>query len=190
MRLRSFAPAAPLALIVLSLCAGEATGAAPAGPTKMLTQPALSAERVAFVHGNDLWTSRLDDSGVQRITSGPGMKTSPAFSPDGALLAFTAELDGKAVLFASPREAFNNRQDHGKTIAYTPNRPMHLQWKRYRGGTVSRIWLYDVATHAVVKVPQPEGRCNDLTPAWVGETIYLTSDRDGEFNDDAFDAKA
>ncbi len=250
MRLRSFAPAAPLALLALSLCAGSASAAAPSGPTKMLTQPALSADRVAFVYGNDLWTSRLDGSGVQRITSGPGSKTSPAFSPDGSLLAFTAELDGnldvfvvpaaggvpkrltwhpsrdtvqgftpdgKAVLFSSPREAFNNRHDQlytvpveggvetklpiphasravfspdGKTIAYTPNRPMHLQWKRYRGGTVSRIWLYDVATHAVVKVPQPEGRCNDLTPAWVGETLYLTSDRDGEFNVYTFDAKS
>ena len=83
MRFRSFAPAAPLALLALSLCAGAASAAAPSGPTKMLTQPALSADRVAFVYGNDLWTSRLDGSGVQRITSGPGTKTSPAFSPDG-----------------------------------------------------------------------------------------------------------
>jgi len=216
----------------------------------MLTQPALSADRVAFVYGNDVWTARLDGSGVARITSGPGVKSSPAFSPDGTLLAFTAELDGnpdvylvpaaggvpkrltwhpsrdtvqgftpdgRAVLFASPREAVNNRHDQlytvpveggmptklpipnasravfspdGKTIAYTPNRPAHLQWKRYRGGTVSRIWLYDVATHAVVKVPQPETRCNDLNPAWLGGTLYLTSDRDGEFNVYAYDPKA
>ena len=243
-----FRVSAPLALFAL-LAASSPAAAAPAGPTKMLTQPALSAERVAFVHGNEIWTARLDGGGVQRVTSGPGVKTSPAFSPDGSLLAFTAELDGnldvfvvpaaggvpkrltfhptrdtvqdftpdgKAVLFSSPREAFNNRHDQlytvpveggvvtklpvphaaravyspdGRTIAYTPNRPNHLQWKRYRGGTVSRIWLYDVATHAVVKVPQPEGRCNDLNPAWVGGTLYLTSDRDGEFNLHAFDPK-
>lgn len=241
MRFRLLAPLALFALLAPP---------ASSGPTKMLTDPALSAERVAFVYGNDLWTSRLDGSSVQRITSGPGTKSSPAFSPDGALLAFSAELDGnvdvfvvpaaggvpkrltwhpgrdvvqgftpdgKAVLFSSPREAFNNRHTQlytvpveggvetklpiphahravfspdGKTIAYTPNAPRHLQWKRYRGGTVSRIWLYDVATHAVVKVPQPEGRCNDLNPAWVGGTLYLTSDRDGEFNVYAFDAKA
>ncbi len=246
MRLRFVVPSVLLALALLT----TVTAAAPAGPTKMLTQPALSADRVAFVYGNDLWTSRLDGSAVQRITSGPGSKTSPAFSPDGSLLAFSAELDGnvdvfvvpaaggvprrltwhpsrdtvqgftpdgKAVLFSSPREAFNNRHTQlytvpveggvetklpipnadravfspdGKTIAYTPNRPAHLQWKRYRGGTVSRVWLYDVDSHAVVKVPQPDGRCNDLTPAWVGSTLYLTSDRDGELNVYAFDAKA
>ncbi len=247
MRLRALAP---LALFALAVVPAAAPAASPAGPTKMLTQPALSADRVAFVYGNDVWTARLDGSGVARITSGPGVKSSPAFSPDGTLLAFTAELDGnpdvylvpaaggvpkrltwhpsrdtvqgftpdgRAVLFASPREAVNNRHDQlytvpveggmptklpipnasravfspdGKTIAYTPNRPAHLQWKRYRGGTVSRIWLYDVATHAVVKVPQPETRCNDLNPAWLGGTLYLTSDRDGEFNVYAYDPKA
>ncbi len=249
MRLRSFAPTALFALLGLSLCASAAL-AAPAWPTKMLTQPALSADRIAFAYGNDLWTSRLDGSGVQRITSGPGTKTSPVFSPDGSLLAFSAELDGnldvyvvpaaggvpkrltwhpgrdvvqdftpdgKAVLFTSPRESFNNRHTQlytvpveggvetklpipyaaravfspdGRTIAYVPNGPRHLEWKRYRGGTVSTIWLFDVATHAIVKVPQPEGRSNDLNPAWIGGTLYLTSDRDGEFNVYAFDPKA
>ncbi|HRY44227.1 MAG TPA: PDZ domain-containing protein [Thermoanaerobaculia bacterium] len=247
MRLRAAGLLALFALLALVLSPQPASAG---DPTKMLTQPALSAERVAFVYGNDLWTARLDGSNVQRITSGPGVKASPAFSPDGALLAFTAELDGnldvfvvpatggvpkrltfhpsrdvvqgftpdgKAVLFASPREATNNRHDQlytvpveggvetklpipyasravfspdGGTIAYTPNRPAHLQWKRYRGGTVSRIWLYDVATHAIVKVPQPEGRCNDLNPTWVGGTLYFTSDRDGELNLYTFDAKS
>ena len=246
MRLRL---AAPLVVFALFL-ASAAQAAPPAGPTRMLAQPALTADRVAFVYANDVWTARLDGSGVQRITSGPGLKTSPAFSPDGSLLAFSAELDGnvdayvvpatggvpkrltwhpgrdvvqsftpdgKAILFSSPREAFENRHTQlytvpveggvetklpipnadravfspdGKTIAYTPNSPRHLQWKRYRGGTVSRIWLYDVATHEVVKVPQPEGRCNDLNPAWLGGTLYLTSDRDGEFNVYSFDPKA
>jgi tricorn protease len=253
MRLRHFAPVGLLAFLISAVSLVfpfSASAASAPGPTKMLTDPALSADRVAFVYGGDLWTSRLDGTGVVRITSGPGLKASPAFSPNGALLAFSAELDGnidvfvvpaaggvpkrltwhpgrdvvqgftpdgKAILFTSPREEFNNRHTQlytvpveggvetklpiphanravyspdGKTIAYTPNSPRHLQWKRYRGGTVSRIWLYDVATHAVEKVPQPEGRCNDLAPAWVGGTLYLTSDRDGELNVYAFDAKA
>ena len=119
----------------------------------------------------------------KRLTWHPGRDVVQGFTPDG-----------KAVLFASPREAFNNRHTQlytvpveggvetklpiphadraayspdGKTIAYTPNAPAHLQWKRYRGGTVSTIWLYDVATHAVEKVPQPARRCNDADPMWV-----------------------
>ncbi len=234
-----------LAVLAVSLALSQAAplaAAAPAGPSMMLTDPALSKERIAFVYGNDVWTCRLDGNGVERITSGPGVKMRPAFSPDGSLLAFSAELDGnldvyvvpaaggvpkrltwhpgrdvvqgftpdgKSVLFTSPRAAVNNRHmrlytvpvdggletelpipyaaraaysPDGKTIAYDPNNPAFLQWKHYRGGLVSRVWLYDVATHAIEKVPQPDGRCNDADPMWLGDAVYLRSDRDGEFN--------
>jgi tricorn protease len=242
--------AAVCAALLLPGFATSATPAAPpAGPSKMLTDPALSGDRIAFVYGNDVWTCRTDGSGVQRVTSGPGVKTRPAFSPDGSLLAFSAELDGnldvyvvpagggvpkrltwhpgrdvvqgftpdgKSVLFTSPRAASNNRHTQlytvpvdggletplpipyanraayspdGKTIAYNPNAPAFLQWKRYRGGLVSVVWLYDVASHAIAKIPQPSTRCNDADPMWVNETagtagatLIFRSDRDGEFN--------
>ena len=246
MRVRFTAVALSLALsLAASFAAPAAT--APGGPAKMLTDPALSADRIAFVYGNDIWTCRLDGTSVQRITSGPGVKMRPAFSPDGSLLAFSAELDGnldvfvvpaaggvpkrltwhpgrdvvqgftpdgKSVLFTSPRAAVNNRHAQlytvpveggletalpipyasraayspdGKTIAYDPNNPAHLQWKRYRGGLVSKIWLFDTATYALEKVPQPATRCNDADPMWLGGTLYLRSDRDGEFNLYAYD---
>ena len=82
--------------------AGGASPTAPLGPSKMLTDPALSKERIAFVYGNDIWTCRLDGSAVQRITSGPGVKMRPAFSPDGSLLAFSGELDGNLDVYIVP----------------------------------------------------------------------------------------
>ncbi len=242
-----------LAAVALSLAissAAFAAASAPGGPSKMLTDPALSAEQIAFVYGNDIWTCRLDGSGVARVTSGPGVKMRPVFSPDGSLLAFSAELDGnldvyvvpsargvpkrltwhpgrdivqgftpdgKSVLFTSPRAAFNNRHTQlytvpveggletplpipyanraayspdGRTLAYNPNVPAHLQWKRYRGGEVSKLWLFDVASSAIDRVPQPAGRCNDADPMWLGETLCFRSDRDGEFNLYSYDAKS
>ncbi len=230
-----------LAVVCLS-AASLIVGGSALADSKMLTDPALSADRIAFVYGNDVWTCRLDGTGVTRITSGPGVKMRPAFSPDGSLLAFSAELDGnvdvyvvpaaggvprrltwhpgrdvvtgftpdgKSVLFTSPRAVSNTRQTQlftvpvdgglemqlpipyaaraawsadGKTIAYNPNAAANLQWKRYRGGTVSTIWLYDVATHAIEKVPQPATRCNDADPMWLKDALFFRSDRDGEFN--------
>src|SRR5664280_1079416 len=214
-----------LTVVALSLALSFTASAAsaPGGPSKMLTDPALSAERIAFVYGNDVWTCRLDGRGVQRITSGSGVKMRPAFSPDGSLLAFSAELDGnldvyvvpaaggvpkrltwhpgrdvvqgftpdgKSVLFTSPRAADNNRHAQlytvpveggpetalpipyasraayspdGKTIAYNPNNPAHLQWKRYRGGLVSKVWLFDVASNAIARVPCPPKRATPAT---------------------------
>jgi tricorn protease len=122
--------------------------------------------------------------------------------------------DGKSVLFSSPRHVSNNRHTQlftvpttggmptqllipngveacyspdGDYIAYTPQRDVTGQWKHYRGGTHSRIWVYRCKDHAVEQVPQPAGRCNDLSPQWVGHTIYFRSDRDGEYNLHAYD---
>ncbi len=78
----------------------------------------------------------------------------------------------------------------GRRIAYNPLAPAFLQWKHYRGGQVSTIWIFDVQTKAVQKIPQPETRANDVDPMWVGDTLYFRSDRDGEFNLYSFDAKA
>jgi tricorn protease len=75
----------------------------------------------------------------------------------------------------------------GATIAYLPlGEPFH-QWKHYRGGTASRILLFDTASQEVEVVPQPEGRCNDTDPMWIEGRLYFRSDRDGEFNVYAFD---
>ena len=75
----------------------------------------------------------------------------------------------------------------GRRIAYNPLPPAYDQWKQYRGGRVSRLWLYNTADHAVEKVPQPADRANDVDPMWVGGAVYFRSDRDGEFNVYAYD---
>ena len=140
----------------------------------------------------------------KRLTWHPGPDVVQGFTPDG-----------KAVLFSSGRAAYTGatrssspcrsragsrpgcpsrtrarRQvsPDGQTIAYNPLPPAFDQWKQYRGGTVSRIWLYDNASYAVEKVPQPAGRCNDVDPMWVGSRLYFRSDRDGEFNLYAYDS--
>jgi tricorn protease len=74
----------------------------------------------------------------------------------------------------------------GRTIAYLQT-PPQLQWKAYRGGTVSRIAIMSFADHGVKRVPQPPSRCNDVNPMWIGGKLYFDSDRAGEFNLHAFD---
>jgi tricorn protease len=210
--------------------------------TRLLTMPALSAERIAFVYADDLWVADRDGKNARRLTSDIGIETTPVFSPDGATIAFTAQYDGnldvytipatggaptrltwhpgpdvvrgttpdgKSVLFTSTRAAANNRHSQlfsvsvkggmpeqipipyaseasyspdGKYIAYVPLRDATGQWKHYRGGSHGRVLVYDVKTQDVTQVPQPEGRCNDMDPNWVGSTIYFRSDRDGEYN--------
>ncbi|TAI47358.1 S41 family peptidase [Flagellimonas allohymeniacidonis] len=117
--------------------------------------------------------------------------------------------DGQSVLFASRRNSHTNRyfqlytvsinggaitqldipnafwatySDDGKYIAYTPIFDAFRQWKHYRGGRVSRIWVYSTEDHKVVEIPKPAGGSNDTQPQWIGNDVFFRSDRDGEFN--------
>jgi tricorn protease len=67
-------------------------------------------------------------------------------------------------------------------IAYNPLRPAFAQWKHYRGGTHSRLWIFDTKTYDVTIVSQPPERSNDVEPMWVDSALYFLSDRNGEFN--------
>jgi tricorn protease len=210
--------------------------------TKFLSQPAIKNNHIAFVYAGDLWVADSDGKNVRRLTSDDGIESNPVFSPNGKLIAFSAEYDGNtdvfivpveggipkrltwhpgfdivrgftpdgsAVLFISPRNVFTRRYTQlftvpikggfpeslkipnaykatyspdGKRLAYNPLGERFRQWKNYRGGTVSTLWLYTFSDHSVVKIPQPEGRCNDIDPMWIGDKIYFLSDRNGEFN--------
>ncbi|MGB5943169.1 MAG: PDZ domain-containing protein [Leeuwenhoekiella sp.] len=125
---------------------------------------------------------------------------------------FTA--DGKNVMFVSQRDVFTNRflklytvgtdggavtqldvpnafwasySPDGKYIAYTPLSDAFTQWKHYRGGRASRIWVYEAATQEVTEIPKPEGGSNDTHPNWLGNKVIFRSDRNGEFNIYSYD---
>lgn len=218
--------------------------------TRMLGQPAVSANHIAFIYAEDLWVANADGSQPRRLTVDEGVESNPFFSPDGKWIAFSAQYDGntdvfivpveggvptrltyhpgpdlvrgftpdgKNVLFTSPRATFTGRYVQlftvsvtggfptqleipngfhasyaadGQRIAYNPLRDEFRQWKHYRGGTIANIWIFSFADKSVVKIPQPQGGCNDSGPQWVGDKIYFRSDRNGEFNLFSYDVNS
>ena len=81
-----------LMLTVLALCA-SAQGV-DLTDTRLLSQPAISKDHVAFIYAGDLWVADLSGKNVKRLTADEGLQSNPAFSPDGSLIAFTAQYDG------------------------------------------------------------------------------------------------
>lgn len=76
--------------------------AALAEQTLLLRQPALSAERLAFVYAGDIWLANPDGSSPRRLTSHPAEENLPSFSPDGSLVAFAAEYENQVDVYVVP----------------------------------------------------------------------------------------
>ncbi len=139
----------------------------------------------------------------KRLTWHPGSDVVLGFTPDGSAVLFrsaravhtnrhtqlfTIPLDGGMPAQLPIPHAFKaTYSPSGDYIAYVPLSERFNQWKNYRGGTVTRIWIYNVATHAVEEIPQPAGRSNDTDPMWLSDRIVFRSDRSGEFNLFTFD---
>ena len=145
---------------------------------------------------------------VYIIPSKGGIPSRLTYHPSGDYVVdFTP--DGKNVLFSSRRNSFTNRyeqlytiainggnvtqldipnaswasySDDGSHIAYTPLYEPYAQWKHYRGGMESRIWIYNTKTHKVEEIPRPNNVGNTTKPQWMGNYIYYRSDVNGEFN--------
>jgi tricorn protease len=67
--------------------------------TRLFRQPNLGPDRIAFVHGGDVWTADKTGKDVRRITSTPAVEEHPHFSPDGKWLAFTSNRAGGTAVY-------------------------------------------------------------------------------------------
>lgn len=65
----------------------------------------------------------------------------------------------------------------GQSIAYEPHTKWQQAWKRYVGGQTTPIWIVNLKTLDLVKVPRENS--NDSNPVWVNDAIYFLSDRNG-----------
>lgn len=82
-------------VITTLLAAALSPGAEPL----LLQHPTLNKTHIVFVYAGDLWSVPRDGGDAVRITSGAGTESDPAFSPDGARIAFTGEYDGNVDVF-------------------------------------------------------------------------------------------
>lgn len=83
-------------LLSLSVCVLTiATATSPASAeTLMVGDPSLSARNLAFTYSGDIWLAERDGSNPRRLTSHPADEMRPRFSPDGSMIAYSANVDG------------------------------------------------------------------------------------------------
>jgi tricorn protease len=170
------------------------------------TDPAFSPDGtlIAFTgeyDGNtDVYVMAATGGVPKRLTYHPAPDSALGWTPDGKRILFASTRGGNTPvprLFTISKDggpveplplpmggegAYNPT---GSQLAYVPVSQWEPAWKRYRGGQTTPIWIADLATSHVEKVPRHNS--NDKNPIWVGNTIYFLSDRNGPVTLFAYD---
>src|SRR5438034_921479 len=150
-------------------------GAAPAGPGRipgplLMRQPTLSETRIVFSYAGDLWSVSRDGGDAQRLTAGPGTKTYPHFSPDGKLIAFTAEYDGNVDVFVMPAEGgvprrLTSHPAQDSAVGWTPDgqRVLFASTRNSYAG-FARLFTVPVEGGFPTEIPLPMAVEGSLSP--------------------------
>jgi tricorn protease len=176
--------------------------------TGIETDPRFSpdGEIIAFTgeyDGNvDVYLVPATGGEPKRLTYHPGPDEAVGWSSDGKQVLFRSPRNSTSFygrLFTVPIEggfptevplplAYEGAfSPDGARIAYQPLTEWQHDWKRYRGGQTTPIWIAKLSDSSVEKLPRENSK--DFCPMWIGEKIYFLSDRDHAVSLFSFDTK-
>jgi len=107
------------AVLALGICRSETA------PPLLLQHPTLSATQIAFAFAGDLWIVPRSGGVATRLTTGAGIESNPAFSPDGREIAFSGEYDGNVDVYIMPATGGTPRR-----LTYHPASDIVVGWTR------------------------------------------------------------
>jgi len=159
----------------------------------------------ARIHGNiDVYTVPVNGGVPHRLTWHPGPDLIVGWTPDGQDILFLsgrtswndfaklfrihADGSGMPVEYPLPSADSGSLSPDAKQIAYTPFNQWQRAWKRYRGGQTEPVWIVDLASLDLTKVPRDNS--NDSNPLWIGDKVYFLSDRNGPVTLFSYDTKS
>ncbi len=179
------------------------------------THPVISPDgsRVAFAgqyDGNlDVYVVPIEGGVPRRLTYHPDPDLPVAWTPDGKSVLFRSTRNahgrftrlftvpltgGLPTELSLPMAEEASYSPDGTRLAYVPftnTRAFpggYIAWKKYRGGSVPFVWIADLKTSAIEKIPHKDS--NDFNPLWIGSRVYFLSDRDGATTLYAYDCKS
>jgi tricorn protease len=97
-------------IMILAVLATAAAVSAQERLTRLLRQPDIHGDQIAFVYAGDLWLVPARGGDARRLTSDAGMEYFPKFSPDGRWIAFTGDYSGSRQVFVISVEGGAPRQ--------------------------------------------------------------------------------
>src|SRR6185503_7993542 len=69
---------------------------------RLFRTPDVSATKIVFVYGGDLWIVDKEGGTASKLSSPSGAEGFPRFSPDGSKIAFSGNYDGNLDIYVIP----------------------------------------------------------------------------------------
>jgi tricorn protease len=150
-----------------------------------------------YAGNTDVYTVPVTGGEPLRLTWHPGADTVQGWTPDGTKIMFASGRQTSAPQAAPrfwtvpakggiaeplplPRGYQGKISPDGRRIAYRMNTSWDDERRNYRGGQNRPVWIVDLKSFDLVSPPWTDSK--DIDPAWLGETVYFISDRDGIAN--------
>jgi tricorn protease len=106
-----------------ALLAGSIMSTTAHAETKLLRDPAIADTAMAFAYAGDIWIANRDGSNPRRLTTHEANERDPIFSPDGSMIAFTANYDGNDDVFVIPAQG-----GQAKRLTWHPGNDTAVDW--------------------------------------------------------------
>jgi len=171
-------PSIALNVLALSLAIAPATARAE-GPVGYYRTPALSGRTLVFAAEGDLWRVAAEGGLAQRMTSHPGEETSPAISPDGRSLAFSAGYEGPAEVYLMPLDGGAPRRltyegGGANVTGFTPDGKIVYGTSRWTPTLDEQIAVLDPATGVSSLLPLAQAHDAAFESEGATHAIYFT----------------
>ena len=158
-----------------------------------------------YAGNNDVYVVPSEGGEPKRLTWHPGSDQVQGWTPDGKAVMFSSARatwapsgaprfwtvpasGGVEEPMALPRANQGKISPDGSRVAYRMNTSWDEERRNYRGGQNRPIWIVDLKSYDLVSPPWTDSK--DMDPAWVGDTVYFISDRDGVANVWAYDTRS
>ena len=143
-----------------------------AAATRLLRTPSVSATHIAFAYANNIWIADRAGGSARRLTSFQGLTQNPKLSPDGKLIAFSAEYAGNVDVYTVPVEG-----GQPKRITWHPSADLVQGWTPDGKSIVfaspraasaptatSRFWTIPVDGGVEEAMPMPRANQGKISP--------------------------
>jgi len=172
---------------VAAMCALTLVAATPVFAqidARMLRQPSVSKDQIAFVYAGDIWLVSKKGGNAVRLTSSPGEESFPRFSPDGTKVAYSASYDGNVDVYVAPalggepkRLTYHPMPD--RVIGWTPDGKRVLFASGRESGRQRYNQFYTVSVDGGLpeKLPVPYGEFGTYSPD-ARQFVYMPMSQD------------